>query len=152
MDAVTYPDVKVEKLLNDDIVAVKIQPADDAALAKRFNVSWTPTFVLVDGEEREHFRAFGWLPAEDFKAQTEFAIGLAHVNRGEFAQAKERFDHVTQHHPKTLAAADALYWYGVADYKATGQKETLLAKWNTIIDQHPNHPWATKVSFIRAGK
>ncbi len=152
MDAATYPDAKVEKLLNEQVVAVKVQPGDDAALAKRFNIAWTPTFLLLDGEEREHFRGFGWLPPEDFKAQTEVAIGLAHFHRGEYAPAKDRFNHVIEHHPKTQATGDALYWFGVADYKATGQKEILLQSWNRIMDQHPNHPWALKVGFIRPKK
>lgn len=152
MDAATYPDAKVEKLLNEQVVPVKIQLGEDGGLAKRFNVTWSPTFLLFDGEEREHFRALGWLPPEDFKAQTETAIGLAHFNRGEYAPAKQSFQHVFEHHAKTHAAPDALYWFGVADYKATQQKEVLLQSWNKIIDQYPQHPWALKVSFIRPKK
>lgn len=149
MDAVTYPDERVAKTLNESFVPVKLDVSANTELAKRFNVTWTPTFLVLDGNERESFRAFGWLPPEEFKAQAEFALGKALFDTGDYAAAKERFDHVLKHHEKTFAAPDACYWYGVADYKQTGRKETLLKMWSAVMEKYPQHPWALKVSFIR---
>jgi len=149
MDTETYPNEKVARVLNESFVPLKLVLSEIPQLAKKFNVAWTPTFLVVDSAEAVHSRSVGWLPPDEFKAELDVALGLAFFQTGNYGEAKARFDHVIQHHPKALSAADALYWYGVADYRATGQKETLLKSWNRIIDLHPNHPWATKVSFLR---
>jgi hypothetical protein len=79
------------------------------------------------GASEDRFRRYFELGliVEDFLAQ--LALGLAHsaFARGEFAEAERRYRDVVEKHASTDAAPEALYWAGVARYKATGDPAAL---------------------------
>jgi len=75
-------------------------------------------------------------------------LGLGHAAFAEsrFAEAEQRFNDVVEQHPESDAAAEALYWKGVARYKATGDASALGATATAFSQRYRDTPWAKKAS------
>lgn len=65
MGAVTYPDEKVVKFVDYNFVPVQIN-VSNKTLTDRFNITWTPTIIVLDGDGNEAYREVGFLPPEEF--------------------------------------------------------------------------------------
>ena len=75
MDAVTYPDDKVAQFINVNLIPLRVK-SDSMPLSKDFNVTWTPTVITLDQDEKEQYRTVGFLsPSElipsDVEAENE---------------------------------------------------------------------------------
>ena len=88
-------------------------------------MQWTPTLLILDPEGTQRHRFEGYLPADEFLAQLH--IGLAHAafSRKQWDEAERRYRQVVEQFPTTEAAPEALYWSGVAKYKASGNPAVL---------------------------
>lgn len=53
---------------------------------------------------------------------------------------------VVERFPTTDAAPEALYWAGVARYKATDDGTTLGETGRALAERYPDSPWAKKAS------
>lgn len=45
---------------------------------------------------------------------------------------------------RTHAASEALYWLGVADYRASGDPGSLVRRWGDLRERYPRSPWTGK--------
>ena len=113
---------------------------------ERFGAEWTPTVVIADPKGKEHHRIEGFLPCEDFLAQLE--LGIAHAERaaGTFAEAERRYRALAEDESLGEVAAEALYWAGVARYKATDDPSALADTAKAFQDRFSDTPWAKKAS------
>ena len=64
MDAVTYPDKKVSDFIKKNLIALRI-PADTKPYCADFNITWTPTLIVLDKDGKEHHRSVGFLSPEE---------------------------------------------------------------------------------------
>ncbi len=150
MGAVTYPDARVERLLDEQFVPVQYNVVEQPEAMDRFHTPWTPTLVVEDADGVEHRRSQGYLDADRFLAEMALARLKDAVDRRDYAAAE-------QLSAETLQAAggdpfrepEALYWTAVAGYKASGDVQRLLGGWNRLLDEFPQSEWAKKVAFIR---
>ncbi len=55
MDAVTYPDDKVVEFINVKLIPLRVK-SDSMPYSKDFNVTWTPTLITLDQDEKERRR------------------------------------------------------------------------------------------------
>ena len=147
MDTVTYPDPRVAEFIEHHFLPVQVKIKQERALAERFLVSWTPNVVIADGDDRVHYRVEGYLPPEDFLAHLSLGIGKFWLNRGQFAQAAERFEEVARRHQGTDAGAEALYWLGVAHYKQTHDPAQLRPSWQRLAQEYPHSEWARRTQI-----
>jgi hypothetical protein len=110
----------------------------------RFDVSWTPTVLILDSNGVERFRLDGYLPKDEFRAQLE--LGLAHVAfmSKHWADAESRFAAVLEKFPESKSAPEALYWKGVSHYKATNDHTVLGELPGQFRDKYPDSIWALK--------
>ena len=76
-----------------------------------------------DGTVRHRFE--GYLPAQDFLARLELGLAHAAFAKKQWAEAEQRFRQIVDDHPQSEAAPEALYWAGVAKYKASGDGAAL---------------------------
>lgn len=148
MDAVTYPDEKVSDFLVENFIPVKIPFAHDREMVKRFNITWTPTFLVLDTEGREHYRFVGYLPPKDFIANLEFAKGKVFFDRNRLGMAIDIFQDVVDSFGESERAAESAYFLGVSRYKKSHDVEELKSGWRIIVDKYPKSEWAKKVSFL----
>lgn len=147
MDTVTYPDARVAGFIQQHFVPVKVMVKEDAATAEQYGVTWTPNVIVADAEKGAvHYRVEGFLPAEDFIARLSLGAGRYWLDRGEQAKAIERFQEVAERHKGSDAAAEALYWLGVANYKQSKDPAQLRPSWQKLIETYPNSEWAKRAN------
>jgi TolA-binding protein len=145
-----YSDPSVIDFIENHFGPVRVHVRDQAdefkRLGAKYNAQWTPTILLIDSQGEERHRIEGFLPVPDFLAQ--LALGLAHsaFARSDFAEAERWFRHVVERHPDTEAAAEALYWAGVARYKASGDASALRETGQQFQKRYQSSSWAKKAS------
>ena len=150
MGAVTYPDPEVERLIEDHFIPVQFNVVDQPDVMRQFNTPWTPTLIVQDVEGREHRRSQGYLDARRFLGEMALARLLTAINRLEFDRAAEvAGDTLQATAGDPFREPEAVYWSGVAAYKASGDVQRLLGGWNRLLDEFPASEWARKVEFIR---
>ena len=133
-------------------VHVKEQAADFKRLGARYGAQWTPTILLLDPDGTERHRIEGFLPAEDFLAQLKFGLGHMAFKREDWSSAEKWFREVVEKHPRTDAAPQALYWAGVARYKATGDASALGQTAMAFAEKYQDTAWAKKASVWAQGE
>jgi hypothetical protein len=140
-----YPDPRVESFLRDHFtpVRVHVRDADATALMERFGADWTPTIVFLDSEGTERHRVEGFLATEDFLAQLLVGLGRIAIAGKTWDEAERLFGEVLEKHPQSDAAAEALYWKGVARYKG-GDAAALGDTARAFQERYTESPWAKK--------
>jgi hypothetical protein len=106
---------------------------------------------MLDPDGTERHRIEGYLPEPDFLAQLR--IGLAHAARarGNWARAQQLYRELADDPAAGDAAAEALYWAGVARYKATGDAAALGETARNFQSRFTDTPWAKKASIWAGG-
>jgi len=140
----------VEELIGRHFIPVKIHIKEQPDTFDRFNAQWTPTFVFLDPDGTEGHRFEGFLPARDLLAQLELGLGHVAFGRKQFDPAEKRFRRVVDGYPESEAAPAALYWAGVAKYKATNDAGALAATAAALQQRYPASDWAKKASVWAA--
>ena len=149
-----YSDPSVVDFINQNFTAARVHVRENAdafkQLGKRFTTQWTPTVLIVDADGQERHRIEGFLPAGDFLAQ--LTLGLAHsaFARGRFPEAESLYRRVSTQHPNTESAPEALYWSGVARYKATNDGGALADTARAFGEKYTDSSWAKKASVWKA--
>ena len=101
-----------------------------------------------EGIKRHQFE--GYLPAEEFLAQLELGLAQSAFAHEQWGEAQERFRRIVQQFPKSDAAPEALYWAGVAKYKASGDASALADTARQFKQKCPESIWAKKSSVWAA--
>ena len=113
---------------------------------KRFGAQWTPTQIILDSNGVERHRMEGFYPTDDFLAQLQLGLAKLRFQTEDFVDAARRFRSIYEVHPASSAAPEAMYWAGVADYKATQEASHLKETGQKLANQYPNTEWAKKGS------
>jgi TolA-binding protein len=100
--------------------------------------------MTPDGEEAH--RIEGFLGVDDMLAQLALGLGKAYLREEKFAEAERCFRDIVQSFPKSEAAPQALYWAGVAPYKASHDAGKLKETHQALQKQYPQSEWAQKAS------
>jgi hypothetical protein len=148
-----WPDERVVRLVNENFLPARVHVKQDPEAFKRFgerySAPWTPTILELDAEGVERHRVEGFLPADDLLAQLQ--LGLAHMafHEERWADAERRFREIVNQLPRTDAAPEALYWAGVARYKASGDATSLKDTARDFSQRYQDSTWAKKASVWR---
>lgn len=152
MDAVTYPDPRVSRLIGESFIPVQVNITHDdphvKELIDRFNQMWTPTMIALDENGKELRRTVGYTPPEEFVPELMLGLGMVKMQKKDFAGAHETFQKVLREHPNATDAAESLYWSGVSAYKRDDNADSLTKYWKELKERFPESPWWTKASFI----
>src|SRR4029078_12050183 len=103
---------------------------------------WTPTTFIVDPDGKARHRIEGFLPKGDFLSQLELGLAPSESSRGQFDEAQRRFSDVRERFPDSDAAAEAQYWAGVSQYKATGDAAALQPAAQRLSERDADSAWA----------
>ncbi len=145
-----WPDDRVVRFVEENFLPARVHVKEDAELfqryGERYKAAWTPTILLLDADGVEHHRIEGFLPADDFLAQLMLGRARLAFDQQQWADAERRFKEVVERFPDSDAAAEALYWAGVAPYKATGDPASLKATGQAFKRRYRDTPWAKKAS------
>ena len=142
----TYPNQEVVNYVEKNFVPWRVEVMEQKAVVERFRMEWTPYVVILDSEGEEHHHFVGFLTPQEFMAQ--LALGLARVafRRKEFTRAIDLFDAVVQGFPGTTAAPEAIWYRGVSNFQATGNRANLKATRIELEENYPDSVWGEKAS------
>jgi hypothetical protein len=143
MGTVTYPNEGVARFVDLNFIPVQIETSN-TALMQKYAVSWTPTILVLDADGKEHYRSVGFLPPDVFIATFEVARGRYHLDLDEFAEARARFEEVIDRCPVPEVVPEAIFFLGVAKYKATHDPKPLRAAYETLTAQYPGSEWTKR--------
>jgi hypothetical protein len=145
-----YSDPSVIRFIDDHFKPVRVHVREQAdefkRLGEKYNAQWTPTILVIDSQGEERHRIEGFLPATDFLGQLALGLGHSAFARSDFAEAERWFRQVVERYPDSDAAPEALYWAGVARYKATGDAAALGATAQQFQQRYRDTSWAKKAS------
>lgn len=130
---------------------MKIHINENRLAFKRFEVQWTPTIMMLDGEGKEHFRFEGFLPAANFLAELDFGRGRVAFHKKQWDDATREFNSAAARDPKTELAAEAGYWAAVAQYQKTHDASALKTWGKKIAAEYPNTTWAKRALVYTSG-
>ena len=144
----TYPDKEVADYLNQNFVPVQLSQSGFIELFKENGIIWTPTVSVLSAEGKELERWVGYLPPEEFLPRAKFAWARAAMLSGDFVAAIEAFGDINARHEKSFVAAEALYWLGVARWKASRSFDELSGEWKRLVELYPQSEAALKASCL----
>ena len=149
-----YSDPRVVRFVDENFVPVRVHVREQAdefkRLGARYGAQWTPSILVLDGTGQERHRIEGFLPVDDFLAQLALGLGHSAFARGDFGESERRFRAVLEQYPSTDAAPEALYWAGVARYKATGDAASLKDTAGQFQQRYQESSWAKRASVWNA--
>jgi hypothetical protein len=113
------------------------------------NSGWTPTVIVEDAEGREHRRRQGYLDPKRFVGELALARLKDAIDRRDFGTACERSRSVLkQTEGDTARRPESLYWYAVAAYRVSGDRDDLIEGWNGLLERFPRSEWAKCAGYI----
>ena len=148
-----YPDPRVREFITRHFVTVRVHPKENPAafaeLGDRYDAHWTPTILILDSAGTERHRIEGFLPADEFLAQLALGLARAAFARKDYATAERLYRDVLEQFPEAEPAAEAQYWAGVSQYRATNDPSALKATAAAFAGRYQGSTWATKASIWR---
>jgi hypothetical protein len=146
MNAGPYSNEKVQRFIEEEFIPLKSQCFWDkrTELMKKFNITWTPTFLIHDSGGTEHERFIGFNPPDDFFARLGLGKGKVFFNHFRFDQAIARFKVITERHPDAGGTPEAIYFLGVAGYWKTHDAKALRGIYDTLTAKYPQSEWTRK--------
>ena len=136
------------KFLSLNYVPVQLQSSNHAMMQK-FAVSWTPTLIVLDADGREHYRAVGFFAPEDLIATFMAAKGRWALGTDQLADARALFEEVISGYPDKEAAAEALFFLGVAKYKLSHDPKPLRETYDQLKARFPQSMWTKQADHYR---
>jgi TolA-binding protein len=100
------------------------------------------------GVKRHQFE--GFLPVEDYLKQLQLALAHIAFAQQHFDEAERRFRELVDSASQSEIAPEALYWAGVAKYKATNDAGALGETARQFKQRYPQSSWAKKSSVWAA--
>jgi hypothetical protein len=151
-----YPDPRIVRFVTDHFVPVRVhvQHQKDAfkRLGDQYGAHWTPTALVLDPSGQERHRIEGFLPSKDFLGQLGLGRGHSAFVRGDFIEAAQQFREVIDKHAESEMAPEAIYWHGVAQYKANSDVRALGDTHRELDQRYPESSWAKKASVWASAK
>ncbi len=153
MDEVTYRRNEVMDLLGREFSTVKFNVKEPRAefreLLRMVKPLFTPLLLFLDWSGTELRRSTGYLPPAEFMGETGLVLGQADLLHARYQEAYDRFRSVAERCAETHAAAEALYWAGVAGYRREGRGlDGLTPVWQELGARYPGSTWATRASCL----
>ena len=118
-------------------------------MMQKFAVSWTPTLIVLDADGREHYRAVGFFTPEDMIATFMAAKGRWALGTEQLADACALFEEVISTYPDKEAAAEALFFLGVAKYKMSHDPKPLRETYDQLTARFPQSMWTKQADHYR---
>jgi len=141
-----YPDPDVAKYVSEYFVPVRAHIKEQPATFKRFGAEWTPTIITWDADANtERHRIEGFLPKDELLGQLALARGHSAFGREDWDTAIRAFEEAANR-AGTEAAAEGVYWAGVARYKKTQDPSALKKTGLALKEKFPQSVWAKKGS------
>ena len=98
----------------------------------------------MDANGAERYRIEGYLPKNWFRAHLEMGLGRVAFTHKKWADAEAIYAAVAGRYADRTVAAEAIYWRGVSQYKATNDHTVLGAVAKELEEKYPGSEWTLK--------
>ena len=146
MDAVTHSKEEIIQLITQLFIPVRIDSVKESELSKLFRVDMTPVYIATDSKQKELYRWSGFSSAEHFQQTLRVMRAAADMDRRDYDAAIKQLSTVVES-PRSLSTPDALYLFGVARYKKSGDFQQAVEQWRRLKLAYPTHPLIKKVEY-----
>jgi hypothetical protein len=143
MGTVTYPNPGVAKFVDLNFIPVQVE-VSNKELMEKYNVSWTPTILVLDADGKEHYRSVGFLQPDVFIATFELGKARYYLDLEQFAEARAMLEKLIDRCPVPEVVPEAVFFHGVATYKHTHDPKPLRAAYDTLMAKYPQSEWAKR--------
>lgn len=143
----TLQDEQVIKVIEREYAPVMCNIVEDEEAARKAHVSWTPSFIVSDEGGNELERWLGYLPPVEFTAQLLLSKGIASFHLKMYDKAIAVLERLVQEHPESEFVPEAEFLIGAANFKKTGEADTMIDVCHTLNSTHPESQWAKKCSI-----
>jgi hypothetical protein len=146
MNTGPYSDEKVRKFLQEQFLPLRSECFWDKPTEpmQRFGIKWTPTFLVLDSDGKEHHRFVGYVPSDDLIANLGLGKGKIFYDTDRMAEAIMRFQTVIDRHPNAGATPEAVFLLGVAGYKHSHDPKELRRAYETLKAKYPQSEWTRR--------
>lgn len=145
MEEVTFADPDAVNFISDHLVPLRV-PVSNTSLATDYNVSWTPTLIVIDYYGREHQRTVGYLPPEEIVGSLLLGMGKVSLGHGNFNEAVIQFSTLLNGCPDCASAPEAVYLRGVARFSTSHNPTALKEIQQQIAAKYPQSEWAKRAA------
>lgn len=146
MNTGPYSDEKVQRFIEEQFVPIRSQCFWDKPTGpmQRYGITWTPTFLVLDADGKEHHRFVGYVPSDDLFAQLGLGKGKLLFDSGRLPDAIAQFRTVIDRHPEAGATPEAVFLLGVAGFKQEHDPKSLRRAYETLKAKYPQSEWARR--------
>ncbi len=146
MREVTYPNEGVISTITEKFVPLMIQCdfVKPNELMKRYHVRWTPTLFVLDQEGQPQHHIVGFMPPDELIACLALVRAMDRYNHNRFNDAIAQLREIVNKYPQSDAAAQAIFFEGVAGYKGSHDAKKLKQAYVELKEKHPQTLWAKK--------
>jgi len=142
MGAVSYPDPKVASFITKKMIPLQV--LSDNPLAAEFNVTWTPTLIVLDTDGKEHYRTVGFLPPEELIPSLLLGMAKVDFDQERFTDAMAKLDTLLKEYPGSDAAPEAVFILGVCGYKSSHDPKPLKDAYERLNAEYPSSKWTKR--------
>jgi len=107
MDAVTYPDARTVRFVNERMIPLAVNVKENRGLPMDYQIKYTPTTLTLNDEGKEQERLVGFKPPEQFIPALMLADGKSHFNERRYDRARDVFKTLLEEFPDSEVAATA---------------------------------------------
>lgn len=143
MAAVTYPNDKVVRFVNEKMIPLQVR-FDALPISADFNVKWTPTIITLDSDGNEHHRTVGFLAPEELIPSLLLGIAKAYFDADIFDAALVNLNNLLSDYPGSDSSAEAIYLRGVCLYKSTHNPKPLKEAYEQLNARDPKGEWTKR--------
>lgn len=143
MGAVTYPNEGVAKFVDLNFVPVQMETSHKE-LMEKYNVSWTPTILVLDADGKEHYRSVGFLQPDVFIATFELGKARDYLDLEKFAEARALLEELIERCPVPAVVPEAIFYHGVASYKQSHDPKPLRQAYDALTSKYPQSDWTKR--------
>lgn len=143
MAAVTYPDAKVVRFINETMIPLQVK-SDAQPIASDFNIRWTPAIITLDPDGKEHHRTIGFFAPEELIPSLLLGIAKVYFDADQFDKAMLNLNKILSEYPKSDSSPEAIYLMGVCLYKSTHNPKSLKEAYEKLNARDPNDEWTKR--------
>lgn len=145
LDKETLSDPTVREEIADRFVPLRLHLFRDRAIAREWQIFWTPTVLFADRSGKIRYTSVNYLPVPEFLDVLDIGEAMCAMRWKEFETAIIRLRNVEERHPNGPLTAEAIYWRGMVEYFRDGHTpSSAKAVWAEIQARFPDSIWAKR--------
>lgn len=141
----TLADSTVREQIAERFIPVRMHLFKDRAIAREWQIFWTPTVLFADRSGKVRYSSINYLPVAEFLDVMDIGEAVIAMRWQDYGTSIARLKDVEARHPEGAMTAEAIYWRGMAEYFRDGrQSASAKAVWAEIRERFPNSIWAKR--------